>query len=65
MSASQRADDPGRAIAKIALEDTFGQPGDMLEDVIRYAFDQLCWARTTPQLETFVESLKAIIDEDA
>ncbi len=65
MAPTQRAPDPGRAIARIALEDTFGRPGPMLEDVIRYAFDQLCWARTTPQLETFVESLKAIIDEDA
>jgi len=59
------ASDPGRAIAKIALEDTFGQPGQMLEEVIRYAFDQLCWARTTPQLEAFVEGLKALMDGDA
>lgn len=56
--------DPGRQIAKIALENTGFQPGEMLEEVIRYAFDQLCWARTTPQLLAFVESLKSIMDED-
>lgn len=61
---SQRAADPGRGIAKIALENTGFQPGEMLEAVIRFAFDQLCWARTTPQLLAFVESLKTLMDED-
>ena len=60
-----RAADPGRAIAKIALENTGYQPGEMLEQVIRYAFDQLCWVRTTPELDTFAASLRAIMDEGA
>ncbi len=57
--------DPGRDIAKLALEDTYGQPGAMLEGVVRYAFDQLCWHRTSPQLEAFVASLRSIMSEDA
>lgn len=60
-----RATDPGREIAKIALADTYGQPGNMLEAVIRYAFVQLCWHRDTPQLEAFAESFREIFGEDA
>lgn len=56
-----RAADPGRAIARIALENT---GSEMLEAVIRFAFDQLCWVRTTPQLEAFVEGLKTIVDDE-
>jgi hypothetical protein len=57
--------DPGREIALRALVGNHLSPGDMLEEVISYAFDQLCWHRTTPQLETFVEGLREIMSEDA
>ena len=58
-----READPGRSIALIALD---ADPvAKMLEEVIRHAFDQLCWHRTTPQLETFVEGLREIMSEDA
>jgi len=59
--------DPARDIALLALtpgNPTY-QPGDMLEEVIRYAFDRLCWERTTPQLEEFLASLRDILDEDS
>ncbi len=57
-----REEDPGRSIALIALD---ADPvAKMLEEVIRHAFDQLCWHRTTPQLEAFVEGLRNIMDED-
>lgn len=61
---SAKHPDPGRKIALIALDGS-PYPGDMLEEVIRHAFDQLCWHRTTPQLEAFVESLREIMSEDA
>lgn len=57
--------DPGRTIALLSLAPTYGQPGEMLESVIRHAFDQLCWHRTTPQLEAFVASLRGVMAEDA
>ncbi len=60
-----RAADPGRSIAQIALTNTGFQPGAMLEEVVRYAFDQLCWHRTTPELEAFVGSLRELIAEEA
>lgn len=60
-----RHDDPGRSIALLALDSGGIQPGAMLEDVIRYAFDQLCWHRTTPELEAFLASLRDIMAEDA
>lgn len=64
-SQASRASDPGRFIALIALDDSGSQPGEMLEAVIRFAFDQLCWVRTTPQLEAFVGGLRALMSEDA
>lgn len=60
-----RAADPGRDIAQIALSNTGYQPGAMLEAVIRYAVDQLCWNRSTNELEAFLSSLTAILDEEA
>ena len=59
------ATDPGRHIAQLALENSGFQPGVMLESVIQYAFDQLCWHRTTPQLEAFIASLREVMAEDA
>jgi hypothetical protein len=63
--AAAASKDPGRHIAMLALEETYGQPGKMLEAVIRHAFDQLCWHRTTPELETFAANLREIMAEDA
>lgn len=63
MTAPQRDADPGRKIALLALEGPTFQPGAMLEEVIRYAFDQLCWNRTTPQLEAFLADLKTLMAE--
>lgn len=57
--------DPGRHIALLALENSGLQPGVMLESVIQYAFDQLCFHRTTPQLEAFIASLRDIMAEAA
>lgn len=59
-----REEDPGRSIALIALDARPPTTPQMLENVIRHAFDQLCWHRTTPQLEAFVEGLRNIMDED-
>lgn len=63
--AAQRSTDPGREIALLALEGPTFQPGEMLEDVIKHAFDQLCWHRTTPQLEALLASLRELMTEDA
>lgn len=60
-----RSNDPGREIAQIALSNSGFQPGVMLEEVIRYAFDQLCFARTTPELDQFLDGLRALMAEDA
>jgi len=51
---SSQADDPGREIALKALKGHL--PGAMLEDVIRYAIDQLGWHRTDAQLLAFLAS---------
>lgn len=63
--ASARSPDPGRVIAQIALTNTGFQPGAMLEEVIRAAFDQLCFHRTAPELEAVIEGLRSLMAEDA
>jgi hypothetical protein len=57
---------PLRVIAKIAI-DGMGYAVDCpaLEEVIRYAFDQLCWRRTTPELEALLAELRATMSEEA
>lgn len=60
-----RAADPGRSIAQIALTNSGFQPAAMLEEVVRYAFDQLCWHRTTPELDALIGSLRDLIGEDS
>ena len=61
---SKKQSDPGRVIAMLALEETHGQPGAMLERVVRHAFDQLCWSRTTPELHRLLEELRALVAEE-
>lgn len=60
--AAQRSPDPGRELAQLALTNNGYQPGAMLEDVIRYAFDQLCWHRTTPELLALLNRLRASVE---
>jgi hypothetical protein len=64
-SPKPRESDPGRSIALIALDNAGYQPGLMLEAIIHHAFDQLCWHRTTPELEAFIEGLRELMSEDA
>ena len=61
--AAPRDADPGRIIALKALGDE--EAGDMLEDAILYAFNQLCWRRTTPQLVEFLAQVQRLMTEDA
>lgn len=56
--------DPFRQVALIALQSSPASPGDMLEAVLRYAFDQLCWKRTIPELLALLSELRAIVSED-
>lgn len=60
-----KSDDPGREIALKALNAYPLPSAGMLEDVIRYAFDQLSFHRTMPELEGFLASLGEIMSEDA
>lgn len=57
-------DDPGRAIALLALDGPAHHPAAMLEDVVKTAFDQLCWHRSTPQLVALLAELQAIVEAD-
>lgn len=57
--------DPFRAVAMIALQASPAYLGDMLEEVIRYAFEQLCWKRSTPDLIALLAELSATVTEDA
>jgi hypothetical protein len=57
--------DPGRVLAQIALSNSGFQPREMLEEAVRYAFDQLCFHSTTPQLEALMGELQQLLGEDA
>lgn len=57
--------DPGRMIALLALSDVNYQPAALLERVIRAAFDQLCWLRTSTELEALLSELTRALNEDA
>lgn len=56
--------DPGRAIALIALEDQGYRPAVMLEDVVKTAFDQLCFYHSTPKLVALLADLQAVLEAD-
>ena len=56
---------PTRDIALIALQGSDAFPGDMLEEVLRYAFDQLCFRRTYGELDAILNGLRALVAEDA
>jgi hypothetical protein len=50
--------DPCREIAVMAL-----QTGS-LEEVIRYAFDQLCWRRSNNELDALLKDLRRAAELD-
>ncbi len=52
-----RSKDPGRELAKLALSTTAFE-AEMLEAVIDYAFEQLCWRRNDAEIEALLERLK-------
>jgi hypothetical protein len=54
--------DPGREIALLSLQ--ISQPTDMLDHVIRYAFDQLCWRRSSNELDALLKDLRAFAELD-
>ena len=56
-------DDPGRDIALIALEDPPHHPTAMLERVIKVAFSELCFRRSTSDLDRLLDDLREILDE--
>jgi hypothetical protein len=57
-------DDPGRAIALIALEDPPHHSTAMLERVIKFAFTELCFRRSTNDLDRLLSDLREILDEE-
>lgn len=55
--------DPTREIAKIALRET-SYVTDVLEEVIEYAFEQLCWTCGDARLQVLVDNLRLkLVDE--
>jgi hypothetical protein len=54
--------DPGREIALLALQ--IGRESDMLDHVIRYAFDQLCWRLSSNQLDGLLRDLRRAAELD-
>lgn len=62
--ATSRAADPAKEVAMIALSGSSGQYVDTLREVIDYAFDQLCWRMTTPDLVDLLGSLNAKLAEE-
>lgn len=56
-------DDPGRAIALIALEDPSHHATAMLERVIKFAFAELRFRRSTNDLDRLLSDLREILDE--
>lgn len=62
---SAKSTNLAKDLALIALSGSDAWPGDMLEDALRYCFDQLCWRRTTNELDAIIKDLAALIEEDA
>lgn len=56
---------PDRDIALLALQASTAFPGDMLEEVLTYCFDQLCYRRTYGELDAILKHLAALVAEDA
>lgn len=55
---------PAKDIALLALQASDAHQGDMLEEVLTYCFDQLCWRRSTPDLVALTKRLDALIAEE-
>lgn len=57
---------PAKRLAQMALTGMdYSSDGDLLEEVIRYAFDQLCWLRSYPDIDALLADLRALVSEEA
>jgi hypothetical protein len=54
---------PDRVIALMALNARPDIPGQMLEEVVRYAFEQLCWRRSTNDLDALLAELAEVLTD--
>jgi hypothetical protein len=60
-----RGKDPAREIALMALNTAPLAEAQMLEAVVLYAFDQLCWRRTETDLDLLLGRLRSSLSEGA
>lgn len=57
---------PARAIALLALNnDSPLAVSSMLEKVIEFSFDQLCWRRSHAELRAFMDKLTVMLNDEA
>lgn len=55
---SVRSHDVAKDIATLALRQNARFDGDILEEVLGYCWDQLCWIRTDGELAAIRDSLE-------